>query len=301
VRENREGALYSLVYGQAVAVHVDPIEKKPLYHFLPASDIFSIGTVGCNFRCTFCQNYDISQASREGRWISSGRNLFPQDIIGLTKRYHCQSVAYTYNEPTIFFEYAYDTAKLAHQEGLKNVFVTNGYMTQGALETIEPYLDAANVDLKSFSDRFYRRVIGGTLQPVLETIERMHQLGIWVEVTTLLIPGHNDSDQELAQVVQFIADIDVDIPWHISRFIPQYKMRDVPVTSAADLHRAAEIGKRAGLKYVYAGNVPGDPYENTRCPECGEVVVSRVGYMTRVHLEDDRCPHCGYELAMVVS
>ncbi len=300
VRQNVEGTLHTLVYAQAIAVHVDPIEKKPLYNFLPGTRSFSIATVGCNFRCSFCQNADISQAPREGLSLSA-EEFPPQQVVASARRYACDSIAYTYTEPTIFFEYAYDTAKLAWQEGIKNIFVTNGYMTIEALEEIDPYLDAANVDLKSFSDEFYRRVCGARLQPVLETIEAMHQRRVWVEVTTLLIPGLNDSDDELRQIAQFIAGLDSGIPWHVSRFTPRYKMRDKPTTPVERIHRAAEIGREAGLTYVYVGNVPGDLHENTFCPSCGAVAIGRMGYHTTLNLDGNRCASCGQELAVIRS
>jgi pyruvate formate lyase activating enzyme len=300
VRQNVEGTLYTLVYAQAIAVHVDPIEKKPLYNFLPGTRSFSIATVGCNFRCIFCQNADISQAPREG-WSLRAEEFSPQQVVAGAKRSACDSISYTYTEPTIFFEYAYDTAKLAHHEGIKNIFVTNGYMTLEALEEIDPYLDAANVDLKSFNDQFYRRTCGAKLQPVLETIEAMHQRGVWVEVTTLLIPGLNDSDDELRQIAQFIAGVSPDIPWHISRFTPRYKMRDRPSTPVERIHRAAEIGREVGLAYVYVGNVPGDLGENTLCPSCGTVAIGRIGYHTTLNLEGNRCSSCGQELAVIRS
>ncbi|MFB0534946.1 MAG: AmmeMemoRadiSam system radical SAM enzyme [Anaerolineae bacterium] len=301
VRENRDGTLYSLVYAQAISANVDPIEKKPLYHFLPGTGAFSIATVGCNFRCDFCQNADISQASKEGRWGRWGRELLPEQVVDLAQRNRCASIAYTYTEPTVFFEYAYDTAKIATERGLKNVFVTNGYMTEEALHEIEPYLDAANVDLKGFTDEFYRRLCGAQLQPVLDSIRLMHQMGVLVEVTTLIVPGHNDGDEELRQIAQFLADISPDLPWHISRFVPHYKMTNVPPTPVETLHRAAEIGYETGLRYVYAGNVPGDRYESTYCPNCGKIAIQRFGYHTQVRLDGDRCKNCGYQLALVTA
>jgi pyruvate formate lyase activating enzyme len=298
VRENQEGILYTLVYADAIAAHVDPIEKKPIYNFLPGSRSFSIATVGCNFHCRFCQNADISQAPREGLALT-GEKFAPEQVVRAAKSYACDSIAYTYTEPTVFFEYAYDTAKLAHGQGIKNIFVTNGYMTLEALEEIKPYLDAANVDLKSYDDGFYRRVCGARLQPVLETIEAMHDRGVWVEVTTLLIPGLNDSDHELKQIAQFLAGIDADMPWHVSRFTPRYKMLDRPRTPEKTMHRAAEIGREAGLRYVYVGNMPGNMGENTLCPSCGAVVIGRLGYHTTLNLDDNRCASCGQELAVV--
>jgi pyruvate formate lyase activating enzyme len=301
VRENRGGTLYSLVYAQAISANVDPIEKKPLYHFLPGTSAFSIATVGCNFRCAFCQNADISQASKGGGWGRWGQELPPEQVVNLAQKYRCASIAYTYTEPTVFFEYAYDTAQIATERGIKNVFVTNGYMTEEALHKIEPYLDAANVDLKGFTDEFYRRTCGAQLQPVLDSIRLMHQMGILVEVTTLIVPGHNDGDEELRQIARFLADISLDLPWHISRFVPHYKMTNVPPTPVETLHRAAEIGYETGLRYVYAGNVPGDRYENTYCPNCGEIAIQRFGYHTQLKLDGDRCKNCGYQLALVTE
>lgn len=301
VRRNEEGTLYTTVYGKAVAVHVDPIEKKPLYHFLPGSASFSIATIGCNFRCLFCQNADISQASKGGGWGYPVRDFPPEEVVAEAKRYKCASIAYTYTEPTIFFEYAYDTALLAQKEGIKNIFVTNGYMTKEALEAIEPYLDAANVDLKSFNPQFYRRIVGARLEPVLETIEMMHEMGVWVEVTTLIIPGQNDGEEELRGIARFMAGIDVEMPWHISRFVPHYKMRSTPFTPVETIHRAAEIGHEEGLHYVYAGNVPGDPHENSYCPHCGQMVIRRLGYHTHSELKGRACPSCGEELAFILN
>jgi pyruvate formate lyase activating enzyme len=302
VRENQDGTLYTLVYGQAVAAHVDPIEKKPLYHFLPGTTIFSFATIGCNFRCGFCQNYDISQAARGENGLILGQSLPPELIVENTLSHGCQSIAYTYTEPTIFFEYAYDTAVLAHEKGLKNVFVTNGYMTEEALQTISPYLDAANVDLKSFDDRFYRELCGGTLQPVLDTIRRMHELGIWVEVTTLVIPGKNDGEEELRQIAEFLVGVNPKLPWHVSRFHPDYKLRDRGPTPVQTIERAAEIGYQAGLHYVYAGNVPGSSYESTICPNCQQMVIQRWGYRTKLMLSrGDRCPGCGERIALVLA
>lgn len=298
VRQNLGGVLYTLVYAEAIAVHVDPIEKKPIFNFLPGTRSFSIATVGCNFRCRFCQNADISQAPKEGFSLTA-QEFPPDEVVSAAQRYDCDSIAYTYTEPTIFFEYAYDSAKLASREDIKNIFVTNGYMTLEALEEISPYLDAANVDLKSFDDAFYRRVCGARLQPVLETIEAMHERGVWVEVTTLLIPELNDSEDEVRKIAEFIAGVDLDIPWHISRFSPRYKMRDKPSTPIDSIHRAAEIGREVGLRYVYVGNVPGDLHENTLCPSCGAVVIGRIGYHTTVSLDGNRCASCGREIAVV--
>lgn len=293
VRENRDGILYTLVYGMVVAENVDPIEKKPLFHVLPGSRSFSIATVGCNFSCTFCQNSDISQMPRETGEIM-GRKTTPEEIVERAIRTKSKTIAYTYTEPTIFFEFAYDTGRIAHEKGIKNVFVTNGFMTEEAILKLSPYLDAANVDLKSFSDDFYKKRCGGRLQPVLDSLRKMKELGIWVEVTTLIIPTLNDSDEELRQIAEFILSLGTETPWHISRFHPQYKMVNLPPTPIETIHKAAEIGKEAGLKYVYSGNVPGDVGESTYCYNCGNLLIDRYGFhINRINLEESRCPKCG--------
>jgi pyruvate formate lyase activating enzyme len=291
VRQNIEGTLNTLVYGEAIAANIDPIEKKPLYHFLPGTGSYSIATIGCNFKCGFCQNWQISQVSKtEG--ITGGRRLMPQEIVQEAKLEDCQSIAYTYTEPTIFFEYAYDTAKLAKEAGLKNVFVTNGYMSKEALETINPYLDAANVDLKSFRDEFYSEICKGRLQPVLDSIKLMKELGIWVEVTTLVVPGQNDSREELKDIAQFIASTGKEIPWHISRFHPNYKFLDQEATPVKTLKMAFEIGKEAGLKFVYLGNVLEG--NDTFCCECSKLLVKRDYFaVTQNHIKDGKCSFCG--------
>jgi len=254
VRQNTQGTLNTLVYAEAIAVNVDPIEKKPLYHFLPGSVSFSMATVGCNFRCGFCQNWQISQVSkREGS--REVYELMPKEAVEEAKARRCESISYTYTEPTIFFEYAYDTAKLAKEAGLKNVFVTNGYMSRQALETINPYLDAANIDLKSFREEFYSENCKGHLQPVLDSIKLAKKLGIWIEITTLIIPGQNDSASELSDIAGFIASVDKDIPWHISRFHPDYQFLNQKPTPIETLKEAEDLGKKAGLRYVYLGNV----------------------------------------------
>lgn len=294
VRLNQEGTLYSLVYDKVISTHVDPIEKKPFYHILPASCSFSIATVGCNFHCDHCQNHDISQMPREHPGMIPGSQVTPDGIVDAAIRKHCDSIAYTYTEPTIFFELAYDTAKIAHAKGIKNLFVTNGYMTQEALEAIQPYLDGANVDLKGFDDTKYRKVCGANLEPVKETIARMRAMDIWVEVTTLLIPTHNDSETELRQIAEWIHSVDPGIPWHVSAFYPQYRMTHLPPTSTSTIFRAVEIGKEIGLRYVYSGNIRGGDFENTWCYHCGKRLIQRTGYYIRENLiVDGKCPDCG--------
>lgn len=275
VRKNESGVLHTCVYAEAIAVHVDPIEKKPLYHFLPGSKALSIATMGCNFHCGFCQNWEISQRSKKENSIRS-KELMPEEVVREAKKAGCKSISYTYTEPTIFFEYAYDTAHIAREEGLYNNFVTNGYMTKEALETISPYLDAANVDLKSFREEFYKNTCKGHLQPVLDSIKLMKQLGIWVEITTLIISGENDSDEELHHIAQFISGVDKNIPWHISRFHPDYQFTNHSSTPIDTLKRAMEIGHMHRLRYVYPGNVPGGT--ETHCAHCGKAVIKRVGF-----------------------
>ena len=300
VRQNVDGILYTLVYGQVIAAHVDPIEKKPLYHFLPGSLSYSIATVGCNFRCGFCQNWQISQASRRDGAGASGATLMPEEIVEETRRNHCLSISYTYTEPTIFFEYAYDTAILAKKAGLANVFVTNGYMTRQALEMIRPYLDAANVDLKSFSEAYYKKNCMARLQPVLDTITSLKQLGIWFEVTTLIVPDENDSDEELSQIAGFLSGVDKDIPWHVSRFHPDYRFLDHRATPIETLKRAREIGREKGLRYIYLGNVPEGA--NTYCYRCQALAVERryMG-MERCNLKNGHCPACDSEIKGIWS
>lgn len=295
VRENRAGTLYTLVYGKAIAEHVDPIEKKPLFHVLPGSRSYSIATVGCNFRCLHCQNYAISQ-SIAGVMEINGVDLAPADIVAKALATGCTSIAYTYTEPTIFYEYAYDTAVLARAAGLKNIFVTNGYITPEALAHIRPYLDAANIDLKGYSDRFYREVVHAMLHEVLESIVEYKRQGIWIELTTLVIPNWNDSDEDLRGIARFIAEkVGVEVPWHVTQFYPTYKLLDQPRTPVATLRRARQIGLDAGLRYVYEGNVPGEGGESTYCPGCGELLIRRFGFSIDSNLlQDGKCPKCAF-------
>jgi pyruvate formate lyase activating enzyme len=297
VRENQGGTLYTLVYGKAIAEHVDPIEKKPLFHVLPGSRSYSIATVGCNFRCLHCQNYAISQPVG-GTMEIAGMALSPEEIVANAKRLGCASIAYTYTEPTIYFEYAYDTAVLARAAGLKNIFVTNGYITPEALSHIRPYLDAANIDLKGYSERFYREVVHAMLQEVLDSIVEYKRQGIWLELTTLVIPNWNDADADLQGIATFIAErVGGAVPWHVSQFYPTYKLLDQPRTPLETLDRARRIGKDAGLRYVYEGNVPGSQGDNTFCPQCGQLLISRTGYAVRtVNITEGRCGHCKFPI-----
>lgn len=295
--------LETSVYGRCVAMSADPIEKKPLFHFLPGTSAMSMATVGCNFRCDFCQNHHISQYLSQGGGEPPGEDRSPAEIVAAACDRRCASIAYTYTEPTIFFEYAYDTARLAREQGLANCFVSNGYMTPEAVETIAPWLDAINVDLKSFRAETYRRYIGARLEGVLETIGCLHAHGIWIEITTLLIPGLNDSDDEIRDIARFIAALSADIPWHISRFYPQYHRQETPPTPPAVVLRALEIGRAEGLHHIYCGNLRDDDGESTHCHGCGSLLIARSGYaVTRNLLASDptgACPKCGVRCAGV--
>ncbi|MFC1866736.1 AmmeMemoRadiSam system radical SAM enzyme [Thermodesulfobacteriota bacterium] len=292
VRENSRGTLTTLVYDKIIARHVDPIEKKPLFHFLPGSRSYSIATVGCNFRCRFCQNADISQMPADHGRIR-GEEMTPSMIVSEAKASGSSTIAYTYTEPTIYYEIAVDTARLAVSNGIRNIFVSNGYMTEECLQDISPDLHGANVDLKAYSDNFYMEQCGAKLEPVLKTIEKMREMGVWLEVTTLLIPGLNDSEEELREIARFLVEQDPNIPWHISRFHPTYNLTNVHATSPEIIHKAKEIGHNAGLRYVYTGNLPGDKGEKTFCHGCGELVIDRVSFSVRSNIiKDKHCPSC---------
>ncbi|MBI5182414.1 MAG: AmmeMemoRadiSam system radical SAM enzyme [Nitrospirae bacterium] len=293
VRENKDGILYTLVYEKVVSTNIDPIEKKPFFNFYPGTRSYSIATVGCNFRCLHCQNYDISQMPKDHNGMIVGDPIKAEDIVLMAEKTKCKSISYTYTEPTIFFEYAYDTARLASKKGIKNVFVTNGYMTKEALTLIKPYLDGANVDLKFFNEKTHQKICGARRDPVLETIKLMHGLGIWVEVTTLIIPTLNDSDNELRQIAEFVCSVGPEIPWHVSAFYPTYKLTDLPRTPADTLKKARQIGFDAGLRYVYTGNIIGDEGEDTYCYNCKTLLIDRYGYeILGYNIKDGHCPKC---------
>ncbi|MFB3766405.1 MAG: AmmeMemoRadiSam system radical SAM enzyme [Methanotrichaceae archaeon] len=297
VRENQDGKLMTMVYGNLIAANVDPIEKKPFFHFLPGSLAYSIATMGCNFRCLHCQNADISQLPKETGKIM-GEYVPPEEVVAQAEWNGCQSIAYTYTEPTMFFEYAYDVATLAKEKGLKNVFISNGYTGEEAAKKIIPILDANNIDLKG-DDQFYRRICGAKLEPVEKNIKLFWDGGVWVEVTTLIIPGYNDSDDQLRGLAKFLASVSTDMPWHVSAFYPMYKLRDAPRTKPESLRKAVRIGHEAGMKYVYAGNIAGEN-ESTRCPNCGEMLIERLGYrVMKNSIVDGSCPKCGTKIAGV--
>ena len=300
VRENQEGVLYSLVYGRMIAENIDPIEKKPMLHFLPNSKAYSIASVGCNFQCLQCQNADISQFPHMNKGEITGRERTAAAVVDAAERSGCASVCYTYVEPTIFYEFAYDCSVLAHERGLKNVFVSNGYMAPEVTRHLAPFLDGINIDIKAFTDDFYKKVCKARLQPVLDNVKLMHELGVWVEVTTLLIPGLNDSPEELRDIARFIKSVAPTMPWHVTAFYPTYKMLDRKPTPIATLRKAREIGLNEGLQYVYEGNIPGEGGENTYCPGCGDELISRYGFSVRQNnLADGCCKSCGQLIAGV--
>ncbi|MDY0194673.1 MAG: AmmeMemoRadiSam system radical SAM enzyme [Sulfurovaceae bacterium] len=288
INKNENGKHKNLVYGHPVAIHVDPVEKKPLYHFLPGTRVLSFGTIGCNFKCPFCQNWDISQEKE----INKSIEVTPEQMVSLAFEQNAQSIAYTYNEPTTFYPYAKDVGVIAKARGLKNIFVSNGYESPEVIEDMVSWVDAANIDLKSWDDEYYKKSLKGGLEEVKDTLRRMVAKGIWVEVTTLLIEGENDSDKDLHEMASFIAnDLGKHVPWHLSAFYPQYKMLDHERTKLETLQRAEKKGKEAGLKYIYLGNVP--VKSDTYCPNCNELVIDRTAYTVDLNkLKNGRCPKC---------
>ncbi len=300
VRENIDGKLFTHVYGRAIAMHSDPIEKKPLYHFYPGSKAFSIGTPGCNFHCDFCQNSEISVITDKSIF-QAWRKVSPGEVVELARQKGCKSIAYTYTEPTIFFEYSYDIAKLARKAGIKNVYVSNGYMTKEMLYMMAPYLDAINIDLKAFNDETYHQIIGAHIQPVLDALKMVKQHNIWLEVTSLIIPEVNDSQKELTQMAHFVADeLGCDVPWHISRFFPGYHMNTTPPTSTTTLQRAKEAALKAGLNHIYIGNVQSENDMNTKCPSCKALLIERSGFGILDNIiTDGHCPKCGANISVI--
>ena len=299
VRKNIGGELFSLAYGYPAALNVDPIEKKPLFHFQPGSLSYSIGTPGCNFRCANCQNWNLSQAIPPTPFIKGEDFVEPEKIVSDALSNDCSSISYTYNEPTVFAEYALDIMKLAREAGLKNVWVTNGYMGEQCLKEIISTLDAANVDLKSMDQDFYLKNCGAKLRPILENLKTLKRAGVHLEITTLIIPGLSDDNEMIKSLAEFIAnELGGDTPWHLSKFSPDvsWKLKKTPPTSEEKIFEACDIGKNAGLKYVYAGNLPGDERENTYCPACGELAVSRFGYEIERLDRRGRCARCDKNL-----
>lgn len=293
VRENRDGLLYSLVFGRTVTQNVDRVEKKPLFHFYPGSNTYSLATAGCNFHCQYCTNWQVSQMSVE-QFSEFGIEASAEKIVNAALEAGCRSIAYTYVEPTIFFEYIHEIATLAHKKGIFNLFKTNGFMSPEMLEISQSYLDAANVDLKAFRDKSYRQ-FGGRLQPVLDSLKLMKSLGVWLEVTTVIIPGINDASEELTDIAGFIAqELGIDTPWHITRFFPAYKMENIPPTPLEILYQAREIGWEQGLRYVYFGNFLGQGNQHTNCHHCGKLLIQRRGSeLVENLMQSNQCPDCG--------
>ncbi len=298
VRQNKKGKLYSLVYGKATAVQIDPVEKKPLYHFLPGSAAFSIGTVGCTLICQHCQNWTTSQA-KPGKWHTY--DLTPEEIVKKAVEEHCESIAYTYNEPTVFAEYALDTAKLAKKKGIKNIFVTNGFTNPESLKDICKHMDAANVDLKAFDNEFYKKYTGAWMEPILEALKTYQEKKVWLEITNLIIPQLNDDMEKISQMCAWIKEnLGQDVPLHFSAFYPAYKLEDMPPTSAATLMEARKMAMKIGLHYVYIGNVITTAEENTICPKCKKLLIERSYFnIIQNNIKDEKCPYCRYKIAGV--
>lgn len=305
VRKNIEGKLYVLNYGKMIFSAIDPIEKKPMFHFLPGTNSFSFSAAGCNLRCGNCQNWQISQTVKTDKvMLEAGNEISPEEIVFGAMKNNCPSISYTYTEPTIFLEYALDTMKLARQKGIKNIWVSNGFMTDETLSLVIPYLDAANIDIKSFDEDFYKRHCGARLMPILENCRRMKNSGIWMEITTLIIPTLSDNEHMLGDIADFIyKELGSGTPWHLSAFFgePSWEMQNIPDTTAESIHRAYDIGKKSGLKYVYAGNLPGDAGENTYCSNCGELNIQRLGYDIQRLDKRGKCRKCEEELDLILK
>lgn len=302
VRENKKGTLHSLNYDKVIAVQIDPIEKKPLFHFLPGSLSYSVSAVGCNFRCAQCQNWEISQISKLYPKDIPGKKITPEELVNEAVKNNCPSISYTYTEPTVFVELALETMKLAKKQGLKNNWVSNGYMSQETLKIVAPYLDAINVDLKFFDSDLYKKVCGTKLQPVLDSLKWIKKNKVWLEVTTLVVPGYTDIKNQFQKIAEFIKnELGSETPWHISRFYPTYKMTDLPATAPEIIYQACEIGKRAALKYVYAGNLLSDEKENTYCSKCNQLNIKRTGYQIERFDKNGKCKKCNQSIDLILS
>jgi pyruvate formate lyase activating enzyme len=300
VRQNRKGKLYSLIYGKLTSIAPDPIEKKPLFHFYPGTSVLSFGTVGCNYSCPFCQNYSISQAKPGDTRL---RNLDPKNVVNLVKKYGCEGVAWTYNEPAIWHEFAYDCSKLVKDAGYYSLYVTNGYINEEPLRDIAPYLDAMNIDLKSLKEDFYKKLCKAKVQPVLDTCILAKELGIHIELTNLIIPDENDRKEDFEEFTSWaVENLGPEVPVHFSRFHPDYKMLDRPRTPIKTLQLATDVAEKAGLKYIYVGNVPSNDWENTYCPNCGNKVIGRWGFsISKYDLDGDKCKKCGEAVDIILQ
>lgn len=309
-RYNKNGVLYSLVYGKAIGLHLDPVEKKPLYHFLPGSKILSFGTLGCNFGCLFCQNWEMSQINKVESLklkVESllelidqvSKSITPREIVGMALKLKADGIAYTYNEPAIFVEFACDTAKIARKNGLKNIYISNGFESRETFNYLKKYLDAINIDFKSFRGEFYQKICKGKIEPVLKNIKLFFSSGIETEITTLIIPNHNNTQNELIKISNFLASVSKDLPWHVSAFSPSYQMLNTSPTPHQTLIDAYQIGKNAGLKYVYVGNVLDDKRSSTYCPKCNKILVFRSGYhilIKNLNQQGGICKNCGEKI-----
>jgi len=297
-RKNIEGKLYVLNYGLASSINIDPIEKKPFYHFRPGSKVLSLGTVGCNFKCLHCQNYSISTARIDDYVL---KQLNPEEVVSLAKNYKTDGISWTYNEPTIWYEFTYDASKIAKKDGFAISYVTNGYITEDALREISPYLDAANVDVKAFRDDFYRKVCHAKLEPVLTTCRLIKELNIHLEITYLVIPTYNDDEEEIRDFCRWVVELDPSIPVHFTAFYPEYKMLNVPPTPIETLNKAYMIGKKEGIEYIYLGNIPANDNENTYCPNCGALLIERRGFLILDNkIKDKKCPECNFDINIII-
>jgi pyruvate formate lyase activating enzyme len=291
VRENRSGTYYTLVHSRVAAAHVDPVEKKPLFHYLPGSVAFSLGTAGCNVNCKFCQNWDISQSRPEQ---VPAQYAPPQRVAELAKQYNCPTIAFTYSEPVVFSEFLMDAADAGHAAGIRSIVVSNGYMQEDALKAAYGKMDAVKIDLKSFSENYYRQVVTGQLKPVLDSLVTLRKMGKWTEIVYLVLPTLNDSDQEFRGLAQWVkANLGADVPLHFTQFHPEYLLKNLPITPVPTLERAKAIADAEGLHYVYIGNVPGHPAQNTYCPKCKKMLVERVGFTAgKMLIRKNKCPFC---------
>jgi len=298
VRENREGTLYTMVYSKPVAIHLDPIEKKPLFHFLPSTSAFSVATAGCNLSCKFCQNWEISQARPEEVEYF---DITPEALVERAVASGSPTIAYTYTEPTIFYEYMLETAKLARAKGIRNIMHSNGYINEEPLRQLAKYLDAADIDLKGFSDEYYAKFTEGTLDPVLRSLKILKEAGVHIEITNLILPGYNDDEASIRKMCLWIKEnLGPDVPLHFSRFFPMYKLTSLNPTPLATLEKARQIAMDSGLRYVYIGNLVGNPAENTYCPRCKKLIIERKGYFVLQNkIRDGKCSFCQEEIAGV--
>lgn len=299
-RENRGGTYYTLVYGKACAVHIDPIEKKPLFHFLPGKNTLSIATAGCNVNCKFCQNWEISQVRPEQ---VQNYDFPPSQVVKSAQKYNCPVIAYTYTEPVVFYEYMYDTSVKARSKGIKSVVISAGFINPEPLEELTKVVDAIKIDLKAFTQDFYTNYVRGELKPILEAIKIVHKSQAWLEIVYLVIPTLNDSPPNIRKMCQWIMkEIGPDVPLHFSRFYPMYLLKNLPPTPISTLEKLRNIALKEGLHYVYIGNVPGHKAESTYCPQCHNIIIKRIGYqIEKINLKNGRCKFCNHPIPGIWS